>query len=376
MVAGPGGVEAVPMETETTPTPPAPERRLVRPSAERQLAGVCAGLARYFGVDPVLFRIGAVALALFGGLGVILYLAAVALIPSDEEGPAETRRRNRGLAGIGVVLLVVAAAILFSGGPFHGPGFGPWVAWPLVLVIGAAVGAWWLMSGERPGPEPRNLLRAIVGGFAILVACFVLAIGGAWLAGIGGGTVAAAVVIALGVALIGAAFARRARWLALPALSLAIPVAFVSAAGIDLHGGAGNREYMPTSVAQVRDHYRVGAGRLIVDLRDVRLPAGDRPLKLDVGAGQAVLIVPADVCVATKARTGIGVVQEFDRDDGGIDVHRDNEPAAAPGNARIVLDAHVGVGDLQIRHDWPDHGRGFHRDLAGQSNTGCVAAHG
>jgi phage shock protein PspC (stress-responsive transcriptional regulator) len=360
-------------EQPTTPQPaPRPERRLVRPRDDRQLAGVCAGLARYFDLDPVLFRVGAVALALFGGLGVILYLAAVALIPSDGDAPDPSGRRRRGLAVVGVVLLVVAAGILLSDGPF---GFGGgWVAWPVILLIGAAIGAWWLMSGERPSSEPRDLARTILAGLAVLTACLLLAVGGAWLTGIGGGTVVAAVVIALGVALIGAAFLGRARWLILPALSLALPVAFVSAAGIDLHGGAGDRQYAPTSTAQVRDHYRVGAGRLIVDLRGARLTAGDRPLKLDVGAGQGVLIVPADVCVATDARVGMGIVQEFDRNDAGLDVHRNDRPVATPGNARIVLDAHVGVGDLEIRHDWPEGGRGFHRDLSGQRNTGCIGA--
>jgi phage shock protein PspC (stress-responsive transcriptional regulator) len=353
----------------TEPNTETPQRRLVRPRADRQLAGVCAGLARYFETDPILVRIGAVALALFGGLGVVLYLAAWALIPADDA--PESAPRNRGLAAIGVVLLVVAAGIVFSAGPWDGGWHRSWIAWPLVLLIAAGIGAWWVITGQKPSSEPRDLARSILAGLAVLVACFVLAIGGAWLAGISG-TAAAVVVIAFGVAVVGAAFARKARWLALPALSLALPVAFVSAAGIDLHGGAGDRSYVPTSAAQVRDHYRVGAGRLVLDLRQAQLPAGDRKLKLDVGAGQAVLIVPSNVCVATDARSGIGVVQEFNRDDAGIDVHRTNQPVAAPGNARIVLDAHVGIGDLQIRHDDPDRGNGFHRDLGEQRNTGCA----
>jgi phage shock protein PspC (stress-responsive transcriptional regulator) len=351
--------------------PETPQRRLVRPRADRQLAGVCAGLARHFETDPILIRIGAVALAFFGGLGVILYLAAWALIPSDDA--PESGSRNRGLAAIGIVLLVVAAGIVLSAGPWGGGWHRGWIAWPIVLLIAAAIGAWWVITGQKPSSEPRDLARSIAAGLGVLVACCILALGGAWLAGISG-TAAAVVVIAFGVAVVGAAFSRRARWLALPALSLALPVAFVSAAGIDLHGGAGDRTYVPTSAAQVRDHYRLGAGRIVLDLRQAQLPAGDRRVKLDVGAGQAVLIVPSDVCVATDARAGIGVVQQFSHDDGGIDVHRIDQPVAAPGNARIVLDAHVGLGDVQIRHDRADTDRGFDRELAGQRNTGC--AHG
>jgi phage shock protein PspC (stress-responsive transcriptional regulator) len=48
------------------------------------LGGVAVGLADYFDVDPVLVRIGFVALAFLGGLAVPLYLAGWALIPDEE----------------------------------------------------------------------------------------------------------------------------------------------------------------------------------------------------------------------------------------------------------------------------------------------------
>jgi phage shock protein PspC (stress-responsive transcriptional regulator) len=61
--------------------PPAPRRQLRR-SRNRLLGGICAGIAEYFGVDPVLLRIGAVVLALFTGGGAVLaYLAAWVLVP-------------------------------------------------------------------------------------------------------------------------------------------------------------------------------------------------------------------------------------------------------------------------------------------------------
>ena len=47
------------------------------------LAGVAAGMADYFDVDPTLVRIGFVALALLGGLAVPLYLAGWLLIPEE-----------------------------------------------------------------------------------------------------------------------------------------------------------------------------------------------------------------------------------------------------------------------------------------------------
>ena len=52
------------------------------------LAGVAAGLADYFDIDPTLVRIGFVALSLLGGIAVPLYLAGWLLIP--EEGSDES----------------------------------------------------------------------------------------------------------------------------------------------------------------------------------------------------------------------------------------------------------------------------------------------
>jgi phage shock protein C len=49
-------------------------RKLRRPLDDRMVAGVCSGLARYFGVDPVLVRIGFVVLALVTwGVALVAY---------------------------------------------------------------------------------------------------------------------------------------------------------------------------------------------------------------------------------------------------------------------------------------------------------------
>jgi phage shock protein PspC (stress-responsive transcriptional regulator) len=66
-----------------------PERpALRRPFSDRMLAGVAAGVARYFGVDVTLVRIAFVVLTLVGGAGIPLYLAGLLLIP--EEGSDES----------------------------------------------------------------------------------------------------------------------------------------------------------------------------------------------------------------------------------------------------------------------------------------------
>jgi phage shock protein PspC (stress-responsive transcriptional regulator) len=68
---------------------PAPEQPALRRSyRDRMLAGVAAGLARYFGVDVTIVRIAFVVLTVVGGAGIPLYLAGLLLIP--EEGSDES----------------------------------------------------------------------------------------------------------------------------------------------------------------------------------------------------------------------------------------------------------------------------------------------
>jgi phage shock protein C len=61
-----------------------PARVLRRPREDRKVAGVCAGLARYLGVDVTLTRIGMLALALWPpGVGFILYVVCWIAMPND-----------------------------------------------------------------------------------------------------------------------------------------------------------------------------------------------------------------------------------------------------------------------------------------------------
>ena len=68
---------------DSTKLDEAPTRRLVRPTEGRWLGGVAAGLGRYFDVNPLVYRIAFAALALVGGTGILLYLAAWLVIPGE-----------------------------------------------------------------------------------------------------------------------------------------------------------------------------------------------------------------------------------------------------------------------------------------------------
>jgi phage shock protein PspC (stress-responsive transcriptional regulator) len=62
-------------------------KRLYRSTTDRKIAGVCGGLAEYFGIDPVIIRIIAVILLLPGGFpGFIPYVIMWAIVP---EKPAK-----------------------------------------------------------------------------------------------------------------------------------------------------------------------------------------------------------------------------------------------------------------------------------------------
>lgn len=111
------------------------------------LGGVCGGLARHLGVDPLLLRVAAAALALSGGVGVIAYIAAWVIIPEADADEPEVapRRADRHTSA-----LVVGAALVGLGALLLLRTFAPWFGeeafWPLVVI---AVGAVVIVSARR-----------------------------------------------------------------------------------------------------------------------------------------------------------------------------------------------------------------------------------
>ena len=60
-------------------------KRLTRPQNNKMLAGVCAGIANYFGLDPTLIRVAYALLTVFTAFaGVIVYLLLWIIIPEDK----------------------------------------------------------------------------------------------------------------------------------------------------------------------------------------------------------------------------------------------------------------------------------------------------
>src|SRR5436190_18670756 len=94
-------------------------RRLERSRADRMVAGVCGGLARYFDIHPAVYRVGFVVLTPLGGAGLLIYLTAALVMPQegheDSFATAALRsRRDRPWPLIGLGLVAVALASLLA----------------------------------------------------------------------------------------------------------------------------------------------------------------------------------------------------------------------------------------------------------------------
>ena len=364
-------------------------RRLLRSRDDRVIGGVCSGLARYFNIDPLIVRIAAVALAFVGGAGVIAYIAAYFLVPEDDgTGHPVNDGPSRLATILGAVAIVLAGIALLDGS--FGLGFA-WTLAPfgfLVLIL-AIAGQRLLRRRGEDEPAPARILKVTALLLGALVACALLFAGSAWATAAGGGAVVAGLVVALGVAMVALSFRYRdARWLALPALVLAIPAGVVSAAGIDLDGGVGQRTYTPAAIADLKPGgYKLGAGELVLDLRRMHWPADAQvPVKLDVGTGHALVVVPPDVCVQARTRAGVGYIDVLGETFGGADVDDEVGTVTRHPGRRLVLDGDVGIGALEVRHDrpgsdWRDQRRGI-RVSVGDTDTipkrladdGCAGA--
>ncbi|NVI90005.1 PspC domain-containing protein [Actinomadura sp. BRA 177] len=132
-------------------------QRLARDADRRLLAGVCTGLGRYTGIDPVVFRVGFAILVLAHGQGVLLYIAAALLMPASpgESSLAEQFFKRwfdaqAVLSILGALLCVGVALALFGGA--YTDAIAVMVVVGLVLVVARSRGAD-LVAAARSVPE-------------------------------------------------------------------------------------------------------------------------------------------------------------------------------------------------------------------------------
>jgi phage shock protein PspC (stress-responsive transcriptional regulator) len=283
------------MSEHTTHTPTV--KRLERTSSDRVIAGVAGGLGRYFDLNPTFFRLGFVVLTLLGGAGILIYLAALLVMPDEgqERSIAEdvlARRREHPWPLVGLGLAVAALAVLLSRATlWPAASFG----WVIVLLAGLAV----LWAYDRKGAERSRAHRLGLWLLGVLVALIV------------------AVVAAAGIAL---------AWF-----------------DVGLGDGVGTRVEAPANAAELKPSYELGIGELRVDLSRIGPITNETHVSAKVGIGLLGIIVPPDVSVAASAHAKAGEVYVLNSHDDGR-----NASVSVGSGGLLVIDAKMGAGRINI----------------------------
>jgi phage shock protein PspC (stress-responsive transcriptional regulator) len=141
------------MENQTT--------GLYRLSSSKVIAGVCAGLARHFNMDPTIVRLIFVFLALFALGGIIAYIVLWIVLPevsvdqsfsgtesydsenSETEGMPVADSKGKGQLVIGLTLISIGALFLITA---FIPRFNVLDLWPVILI---AVGVLLLQQSSK-----------------------------------------------------------------------------------------------------------------------------------------------------------------------------------------------------------------------------------
>jgi phage shock protein PspC (stress-responsive transcriptional regulator) len=118
------------------------DRKLYRSQENRMIGGVCGGVAEYFQIDPTLIRLIWIATVLFGGIGIIIYIASLIIIPVNPVQTPSDRSENlikdKSLFW-GSLLIIVGIFLLFRQfGLFYAFNFWniPWQSvWAIILII-------------------------------------------------------------------------------------------------------------------------------------------------------------------------------------------------------------------------------------------------
>jgi phage shock protein PspC (stress-responsive transcriptional regulator) len=274
------------MNTHIASTPQV--KRLERTKSPRIFAGVAGGLGRYFDLSPAVFRLGLIVLTLLGGAGILVYLAAVLVIPEEgsDQSFAErvlSERNDRPWPLIGLGIVGVAIAVLLAQAA-AGAG------WVLVLIAGLVV--LWMSRREKKR-------RGIVVAMFAVTGLFVAAI-------------ATATVVAFA-------------WF-----------------NVSLGDGVGNRTYQPTSNNNVKQKYELGIGNLRVDLSRVGPITKETHIKASVGLGELRIVVPQGTAVSVNAHVKAGEVFALQQHDDG------KNAAVRVGQGPLVIDATVGAGRIDV----------------------------
>lgn len=129
-------------------------KKLYRSQSNKMISGVCGGIADYFEVDPTLIRLIVVAIALFGGVGILAYVAAIFIIPNNpDESPSEnssdTLIKDKSLFWGSLLIILGLFFLLRQTGLFYGFEFWhvPWqMVWAFFLIV---IGLYLLLNRKK-----------------------------------------------------------------------------------------------------------------------------------------------------------------------------------------------------------------------------------
>lgn len=122
---------------------------------DRWVAGVAGGVARRTGLDLALVRGLIVVLVIFGGVGVLLYGIAWALLP-EPDGRIHVEQAGRGswTTGLTGATVLVGLGLLRPDAPILGDG-GSGLLWALFWVGAVVLFVYWIINRSgRSGPRP------------------------------------------------------------------------------------------------------------------------------------------------------------------------------------------------------------------------------
>ncbi len=372
---------------------------------DRKIGGVAAAIGRRYAVDPVLVRVAFVVATIFSGVGVLLYLLGWLLLPAEEEqvGAAESLL-GRGRSSMSPVLTVVLILLLFpaAGAVFSGPTSGVLAlavalgvlfmlhqsraalgaaaaaspakeatsateqladpqakpAPPAWDPLGAAPFAWDLpepASAPPPQPPPahkhRSKITPITLGLALLTGGLASAL---WPA-LSGAQIAALLLGVVGLGLVAGSLLRGGRGLIVVAVPLALLTWVLQAAPVSSFTAGDVRWPRPVTAAEVQPRYELGLGTGRLDLSGLRLAPGETvTTSVAVGMGEADVILPPNVDVQVSCRAQAGDVDCLEeRDSGSLPalVNTTDYGSDGPGGGRVVLDVHVGMGEVNVERE-------------------------
>ncbi|MDR0931345.1 MAG: PspC domain-containing protein [Clostridiales bacterium] len=69
-------------------------KKLCQSSKDRKIFGVCGGIAEYLNVDSTVVRLVVVALAIFFGSGILLYIIAALIMPTDTNISGDDNKKD------------------------------------------------------------------------------------------------------------------------------------------------------------------------------------------------------------------------------------------------------------------------------------------